>query len=114
MYVDIVNEQPPPPNSASGPPAGRPVSQWLPAGAAVAVLATVIVAGVALGNGGDDGASESDGVAATGELAQLTVPDSVPEVIATVETTAPVTKSVLDCTLSKGVAGADVQESSND
>jgi hypothetical protein len=85
------------------------VSQWLPAGAALAVLAIVIVAGVALGNGGnDDGGADAD-VVTTGELTQMTVPDSVPDVIGTIETTAPVTKSVLDRTLSKGVAGADVQ-----
>jgi hypothetical protein len=86
------------------------VSQWLPAGAALAVLAIVIVAGVALGNGGnDDGGADAD-VVTTGELTQMTVPDSVPDVIGTIETTAPVTKSVLDRTLSKGVAGADVQQ----
>ncbi len=88
----------------------RPVAQWLPAAAAVGVLAVVIVAGVALG-GGDDGRDEAVPVQqAAGAAVPLTVPDSVPEVIATVETTAPVTKSVLDRTLSKGVAGGDVQQ----
>ncbi len=107
MCVDIVNQQPPPSPSPAAAPAKRPVAHWLPAGAAVGVLAIVIVAGVALGNRG--GSEASDDVVATGELTQLTVPDSVPEVIATVETTAPVTKSVLERTLSKGVAGSDVQ-----
>ena len=97
-----MNQQPPPPKG--------PVAQWLPAGAAVAVLATVIVAGVALGNGGGRDGSAVEGVVSTGEFPPPTVPDSVPDVIATIETTAPVTKSVLGRTLSKGVAGADVQE----
>jgi hypothetical protein len=86
------------------------VSKWLPAGAALAVLAIVIVAGVALGNGGNDDGGADAGVVTTGELTQMTVPDSVPDVIGTIETTAPVTKSVLERTLSKGVAGADVQQ----
>ena len=108
--VDIVNQQPPAPLSPDAPPESHPVSRWLPAGAALAVLAIVIVAGVALGNGGNgDGGGNAD-VVTTGELTQLTVPDSVPDVIATVETTAPVTKSVLDRTLTKGVAGSDVQQ----
>ncbi len=76
----------------------------------MAVLATVIVAGVALGNGGGDAGSADDSVVATFEVPQLTVPDSIPDVIGTVETTAPITKSVLERTLSKGVAGSDVQE----
>ncbi len=97
-----MNQQPPPPKG--------PVAQWLPAGAAVAVLATVIVAGVALGSGGGRNGSAVEGVVSTGEFPPPTVPDSVPDVIATIETTAPVTKSVLGRTLSKGVAGADVQE----
>ena len=110
--VEIVNQQPPAPLSSDAPPESHPVSRWLPAGAAVAVLAIVIVAGVALGNGGngDAGDNADADVVTTGELTQLTVPDSVPDVIATVETTAPVTKSVLDRTLSKGVAGSDVQQ----
>ena len=108
--VDIVNEQTPTPLSPDAPAESHPVSRWLPAGAALAVLAIVIVAGVALGNGGnDDGGGNAD-VVTTGDLTQLTVPDSVPDVIATIETTAPVTKSVLDRTLTKGVAGSDVQQ----
>ena len=86
-----------------------PVARWLPAGAAIAVLATVIVAGVALGGGDDGGGDDQVALVVTSEGSALTVPDSVPEVIATVETTAPVTKTQLDRTLSKGVAGADVQ-----
>ena len=81
-------------------------SKWLPAVAAVGLLATVIVAGVALG-GGDDPASptsaedaglESDGTA-----------ESVPA-IATVATSTPVVKTQLDRTLTHGVAGDDVAQ----
>jgi hypothetical protein len=67
------------------PPSSRTAAPWLPAVSAVAVLATVVVAGVALGNGGGS------------------------SVIATVETTAPVSKTVLDRTLTRGFSGADVQ-----
>ena len=82
----------------------------MPASAAVGVLATVIVAGLALGNG-DSGNGSADGSAGlTSEAPLLTVPDSIPDVIATVETTAPVTKTVLERTLTKGVAGSDVQQ----
>jgi len=69
------------------------------------VLGIVVIAGVALGSGND---SEADAEPAS--LSTLPVPDSVPDVIATVETSSPVTKSVLDRTLKKGVAGSDVQE----
>jgi len=83
----------------------------VPAAAAVGVLAIVVVAGVALGGGGDDARVESTPVQqATEAAAPLTVPDSVPDVVATVDTTTPVTKSQLDRTLSKGVAGGDVQD----
>jgi hypothetical protein len=54
--------------------------------------------------------SSADTAVPTSESGLLTVPDSVPDVIATVETTAPVTKTVLERTLTKGVAGADVQQ----
>ncbi len=75
------------------------------------MLATVIIAGVALGGGNEESVAPAPVQQATEAAAPLlTVPESVPEVIATVETTAPVTKSQLDRTLSKGVAGGDVQE----
>lgn len=92
-------------------PHRSPAAQWLPAAAAVGVLAVVIGAGVALGGGNDDEADTAvPAQPAVEAAAPLTVPDSVPDVVATVETTAPVTKSQLDRTLSKGVAGGDVQE----
>jgi hypothetical protein len=99
-----------PPVHPDDSPPRRPVAQWLPAVAAIGVLATVIVAGVALGGGNDDGGASAPVQQASGAAAPLTVPDSVPEVIATVETTAPIMKSQLDRTLAKGVAGGDVQE----
>ena len=40
----------------------------------------------------------------------LTVPDSVPDVIGTVETSVPVDKTVLQRNLSKGLAGDDVKQ----
>jgi peptidoglycan hydrolase-like protein with peptidoglycan-binding domain len=87
------------------------VAQWLPAGAAIAVLATVVVAGVALGGGSDaDNPTDAAPASIVDSTVPLTVPDSVPDVISDVETDAPVSKSVLDRTLSKGLAGGDVQE----
>jgi L,D-transpeptidase catalytic domain/Putative peptidoglycan binding domain len=77
--------------------------QWLPAAAAVGLLGTVVFAGVALGR--DDSSPEAVPASTT----TLTVPASVPEVIATVATSAPVEKTVLDRTLTKGVTGADVK-----
>ena len=85
-------------------------AQWLPAAAAFGVLATVVFAGVALGGGGDEEVEDLPVQLASEAAVPLTVPDSVPEVIATVETTEPTTKSQLDRTLTKGVAGGDVQE----
>ena len=105
-----MNQQIPASPSPDAPREGHQVTQWLPAGAALAVLAIVIVAGVALGNGSNDVSGAYADVVTTGELTQLTVPDSAPEVIVTVETTAPVTKSVIERTLTKGVAGSDVQQ----
>jgi hypothetical protein len=89
----------------------RPVAQWLPAGAAVAVLATVVLAGVALGGANDEeNRTNAEPAGLVDNTIALTVPDSIPEVTAEVETEAPVSKSVLDRTLSKGLAGGDVQE----
>lgn len=91
----------------------RPAAQWLPAGAAAAVLATVVVAGVVLGGGNESGEPDGDQaavpVAIVAETA-LTVPDSVPDVISEVDTADAVRKSVLDRTLVKGLAGSDVQD----
>jgi hypothetical protein len=80
----------------------------MPAAAAGGLLAVVVFAGVALGGGGGDGGSDGDdaGSAAT-VAASLSVPPSV-NVIETVETSAPIAKTQLDRTLSKGMAGDDV------
>ncbi len=94
-------------------PSRRPksqVAQWLPAAAAIGLLGTVVVAGVALGGGGDNGAPVTDTVVPSSTAPALTVPASIPEVTATVETVAPVSKTVLERTLTKGVAGSDVQQ----
>ncbi len=84
------------------------VRTWLPAAAAAGVLGIVVVAGVALGRGGDG----DDGAAAT-----TTEPDmsseSAPRVVspvASVETTAPIVRTQLTRTLTKGVVGDDVVE----
>ncbi|MGB3737484.1 MAG: L,D-transpeptidase family protein [Ilumatobacter sp.] len=91
-------------------PPRRPAARWLPAAAAVGVLAVVIGAGVALGGGNADVATTAPVLQADEAAVPLTVPDSVPDVVATVATTSPVAKSQLDRTLAKGVAGGDVQE----
>jgi hypothetical protein len=84
-----------------------PLAQWLPAAAAAGLLGTVVVAGVALGGGGGDGESATT---STAPPSVLSVPASTPEVIATVATSAPIEKSMLDRTLTKGVTGKDVQD----
>ncbi len=89
-------------------------ARWLPAIAAAGLLGTVVVAGVALGGGGGNGGSDArepaDSAFATDlAVSTLAVPDSIPDVIATVETTAPVTKTALSRTLSNGLAGEDVK-----
>ena len=97
-------------------PAWRPpnqVAKWLPALAAAGLLGTVVVAGVALG-GGDDTTVQQTELADSAFLVDstisaLTVPDSVPDVIGADLEAAPVNKTVLDRTLSKGVAGDDVE-----
>lgn len=108
-----MNADPYPPNSSevrhSEP---RPAAaQWLPAAAAIGVLAIVIGAGVALGGGGSNETTETAAPQFAAPAAvPLTVPDSIPEVTATVDVAEPVTKTVLDRTLTKGVAGSDVQQ----
>jgi hypothetical protein len=77
----------------------------MPAVAAAGVLAIVVVAGVALGGGSDEPASQ--GSTNTIDPASVSVPPSV-AVIETVETSTPVVKSQLTRTLAKGMAGDDV------
>jgi len=66
----------------------------------------VVFAGVALGGGDAGGGSSAPADTAAG-VALVSVPSSV-NVIETIETSAPVTKTQLDRTLSKGMAGDDV------
>ncbi|HYN32907.1 MAG TPA: L,D-transpeptidase family protein [Ilumatobacteraceae bacterium] len=80
--------------------------KWLPAAAAGGLLAIVVVAGVALGGGGGDEAAP----AVSADSVALAVPAVSVDVIATVETTAPISKTVLARTLSKGMAGDDVAQ----
>ncbi len=97
-------------------PAWRPpnqVAKWLPAVAAAALLGTVVVAGVALG-GGEDEAVQQAGLADSAFLVDstistLTVPDSIPDVRGADPDAASVETTVLDRTLTRGVAGDDVQ-----
>ncbi len=99
-------------------PSWRPpnqVAKWLPAVAAAGLLGTVVVAGVALGGGGDDASVQQAELADSAFIVDstinaLAVPDSVPDVIGADVDAAPAKKSVLDRTLSKGVAGDDVQQ----
>ncbi len=80
----------------------------MPAAAAGGLLAIVVVAGVALGGGGGDGGSDGDESSpAQSVAASLSVPPSV-DVIETIATSSPITKTQLDRTLSKGMAGDDV------
>jgi len=82
--------------------------KWMPAAAAAGVLAVVVVAGVALGgSSGEDGAPPV--TADTAAFDAASVPASV-AVIETVATSAPVTKSQLTRTISKGMAGDDVAQ----
>lgn len=76
-----------------------PVRPWMPAAAAVGLLAIVVLGGLVLGGGrsGDD--DSPDGANAT---------ISVAPAIESVPTSAPVVKTSLDRTLVKGVAGDDV------
>jgi len=98
-------------------PAWRPpnqIAKWLPAVAAAGLLGTVVVAGVALG-GGDESAPQQTELADPAfavdtTISTLTVPDSIPDVIGIVNDAAQVDKTVFDRTLSKGVAGEDVQQ----
>lgn len=82
--------------------------KWLPAAAAAGLLGVVVVAGVAMGGGG--GGSSSETTVAPSTVPQMTVPDSVPPVIETVETSVPIQKTVLDRTLAKGMVGDDVKQ----
>jgi hypothetical protein len=88
-------------------------AKWLPAVAAAGVLATVVLAGIALGGGGDDGTAERIPADAAfvvdSSVSVLTVPESIAGVIGSVSTTAPVIKVPLERTLSKGLAGDDVK-----
>lgn len=67
------------------------------------------MAGVALGGGGDNGTESTEPNVASSAPA-LTAPDSVPEVVATVATTAPEQKTELARTLTQGMAGSDVED----
>ncbi len=78
----------------------------MPAAAAAGLLGVVVVAGVALGGGGDESAPA---FTAASVALEGTIPESV-AVIATVATTAPLTKTVLARTLAKGMAGDDVAQ----
>ena len=100
------------PHAAPQSSTPAPVAKWFPAVAAAALVGTVVVAGVALGGGGDEtptGDAVDVELAVDSLASTLPVPSSIPDVIAEVPTSAPVQKSVLDRTLSKGVAGDDVK-----
>lgn len=99
-------------SSALRPP--NQVAKWLPAIAAAGLLGTVVVAGVALGRGDDDTVQQQEladsAFVVDTTVNTLVVPESAQDVIGSVKTTAPVDKTVLTRTLSKGVAGDDVKE----
>lgn len=76
--------------------------RWAPAAVAGGVLAVVLIAGVALGGGRNGGSSSGDD---RREPMSSTVAEPVVETLAT---SVPIVKTVLDRTLSKGLAGDDV------
>lgn len=85
--------------------------------AAGCLLGAVVLAGVVLGDGDDtpgldvdDRAEETASEVEQAVFTGLSVPESVPEVTATVPTTSPVEKTVIDRTLTKGLAGDDVRQ----
>ena len=88
-------------------------AKWLPAVAAAGLLGMVVLAGIALGGGGDDGTTERIPADAAfvvdSSVSVLTVPESIPGVIGSVATAAPVIKVPLERTLSKGLTGDDVK-----
>ncbi len=77
--------------------------KWMPAAAAAGMLAIVVLAGVALGGGSGDPASDAsaDAIDPAATLASVAV-------IETVETSSPIVKTQLTRTLAKGMAGDDV------
>jgi peptidoglycan hydrolase-like protein with peptidoglycan-binding domain len=79
----------------------------MPAAAAAGVLAIVVLAGVALGGGGDESASGTPVGTIDPAAVSAPAPASV-VVIETIETSSPITKTRLTRTLAKGMAGDDV------
>ena len=74
------------------------------------MLGVVVIAGVALGSGGDDSSAPSPADTVVLEAdSVLVIPDSVP-VIETVQTSLPIVKTQITRTLSKGMAGDDVAD----
>jgi peptidoglycan hydrolase-like protein with peptidoglycan-binding domain len=87
-------------------PPPRRATTWLPAVAAVALLGGVVVAGVAGGSGGGGSSSSSTSVVAA---LPPEVPVSVQPAVVTVETSVPITKTILPRTIGPGSSGPEVQ-----
>jgi len=83
--------------------------KWMPAAAAAGLLAVVVVAGVALGSGDGGGADAGPPASAEPVSFEGTIPPSQP-VTETVPTSVPVEKTVIDRSLTKGMAGDDVAD----
>ncbi len=79
----------------------------LPALAAVAVIGTVVIAGVAAGGFGDDGGNDPQPAATSATSSTSTVPATQPIVIESTET--PIVTTHLDQPLGYGMAGGDVE-----
>lgn len=88
-----------------------PAARWVPALAAVGVVGTVVIAGVAGGLGGGGGGGRSAGVTAPAITTTTVAPTTAPQVVVTpASTEAPVVTTHLSQPLGLGMAGTEVEE----
>ena len=104
-------------NESSFTPSWPPpdhVAKWLPAVAAVGLLGILAVVGVALSGGGDSSVEQMEptdsAFVVDTDVNVFAVPNLVPNATGAVETSLPVSKTVLQRNLSKGLAGDDVKQ----
>ena len=104
-------------NESSFTPSWRPpdqVAKWLPAVAAVGLLGILVGVGVALSGGGDSSVEQMEptdsAFVVDTDVNVFAVPNLVPNATGAVETSLPVSKTVLQRNLSKGLAGDDVKQ----
>lgn len=104
-------------NESSFTPSWRPpdqVAKWLQAVAAVGLLGILVGVGVALSGGGDSRVEQIEltdsAFVVDTDVNVPAVPNLVSDAIGAVETSLPVSKTVLQRNLSKGLAGDDVKQ----